>query len=238
MAREKTGEKAGEKPSHLGHRARLRARLLERGGDALADHEILEFLLFAAQPRGDTKPLAKDLLARFGSLSGVLAASPRELAGVSGMGEASIAALKIVPEAARRMAREQAMEAPVIDSWQKVLDYCRISLAHEKVEALHLLFLDRKLRLIADEGQQRGTVDHTPAYPREVVKRALELNASALILVHNHPSGDTTPSQADIAMTREIAEAAGKLGIALHDHLIVGRTGHSSFRALGLLGGG
>ena len=232
------GEKAGEKPHHLGHRARLRARLLERGGEAMADHEILEFLLFSAQPRGDTKPLAKALLARFGSLSAVLAAAPAELAGVSGMGEASIAALKVVPEAARRLAREEAMARPVIDSWQKVLDYCRISLAHEGVEALHLLFLDRKLRLIADERQQRGTVDHTPAYPREVVKRALELNASALILVHNHPSGDTTPSQADIAMTREIAEAAAKLGIALHDHIIIGKGGHSSFRSLGLLESG
>lgn len=231
------GEKAGEKPHHLGHRARLRARLLERGGEALADYEILELLLFAAQPRGDTKPLAKALLARFGSLAAVLTAPPRQLAGVAGMGEASMAALKVVPEAARRLALEQAMDSPVIDSWQKLLDYCRIALAHESVEALHLLFLDRKLRLIADEAQQRGTIDHTPAYPREVVKRALELNASALILVHNHPSGDTRPSQADIAMTRAIAEAAEKLGIALHDHIIVGKSGHSSFRALGLLEG-
>lgn len=231
------GEKAGEKPHHLGHRARLRARLLERGGEALADYEILELLLFAAQPRGDTKPLAKALLARFGSLAAVLTAPPRQLAGVAGMGEASMAALKIVPEAARRLALEQAMDSPVIDSWQKLLDYCRIALAHESVEALHLLFLDRKLRLIADEAQQRGTIDHTPAYPREVVKRALELNASALILVHNHPSGDTRPSQADIAMTRAIAEAVEKLGIALHDHIIVGKSGHSSFRALGLLEG-
>ncbi|MEX0923265.1 MAG: DNA repair protein RadC [Rhodovibrionaceae bacterium] len=229
------GEQAAEKPHHLGHRARLRERLLARGGDALADHEILEFLLFAAQPRGDTKPLAKALLARFGSLSGVLSAAPEQLLGVSGMGAASAAALKVVPEAARRLAREEAMATPVIDSWQKVIDYCRVCLAHEKVESLHLLFLDRKLRLIADEAQQRGTVDHTPAYPREVVKRALELNASALILVHNHPSGDTAPSQADIVMTKEIAAAAEKLGIALHDYLIIGKGGHSSFRALGLL---
>ncbi len=229
------GETAADKPHHLGHRARLRARLLERGGDTLADYELLEFLLFAAQPRGDTKPLAKALLARFGSFAAVLNASPEQLTGVPGMGEASAAALKAIPEAARRLAREEAMDAPVIQSWQKLLDYCRVALAHERIEALHLLFLDRKLRLIADEIQQRGTVDHTPAYPREVVKRALELGASALILVHNHPSGDTTPSQADIAMTKDIAEAAGKLGIALHDHVIVGREGHSSFRALGLL---
>jgi DNA repair protein RadC len=176
------------KPHYIGHRDRLRQRLLEQGGPALADYEVLEFLLFGAKPRADTKPLAKALMKRFGSLAAVLAAEPAELAEVPGLGQASIAALKIVPEAARRLAREQVLGQPVLSSWSKLLDYCRIALAHEKVERFHLLFLDRQNRLIADETQQRGTVDHTPVYPREVVRRALELGASALILVHNHLS--------------------------------------------------
>ncbi|MDX1423482.1 MAG: DNA repair protein RadC [Kiloniellales bacterium] len=223
------------KPHYHGHRDRLRQRLLDQGGGALADYEIIEFLLFAAAPRADTKPLAKALIKRFGSLSAVLSAEPAELAAVSGLGQASIAALKIVPEAARRLAREQVLGQPVLSSWSKLLDYCRIALAHEKVERFHLLFLDRQNRLIADETQQRGTVDHTPVYPREVVRRALELGATALILVHNHPSGDPTPSKADIEMTREIAAAGEKLGISVHDHVVIGRSGETSFKAAGLL---
>lgn len=226
---------AASRPHHLGHRARLRKRLIEQGPGALADYELLEMLLFAGNPRGDTKPLAKTLMARFGSLARVLSATPGELAKVKGLGETGVAALTVVPEAARRLAREQAQEAPVIASWQKLLDYCRITLAHERVECFHVLFLDRKNKLIADERQQRGTVDHTPVYPREVVKRALDLGASALILVHNHPSGDPTPSKADIAMTKAVVEAATKLDIAVHDHVIVGREGHASFKSLGLL---
>jgi DNA repair protein RadC len=226
---------ADEKPHFHGHRDRLRRRLLDKGAASLADYELLEFLLFGAKPRGDAKPLAKALLARFGSLAGVLAASPLELATVAGMGDASIAALKVVPEAARRLALEELSESPVIGSWDKLLAYCRIAMGHEKVEQFRLLFLDRKNRLIADEMQQHGTIDHTPVYPREVVKRALELGASALILVHNHPSGDATPSKADIAMTREIQEAASALGIAIHDHIVIGRAGQQSFKSLGLL---
>ena len=223
------------KPHSHGHRDRLRQRLLGKGGEALADYEILEFLLFGAKPRTDTKPLAKALMKRFGSLSAALAADPAELAEVPEMGQASIAALKIVPEAARRLAREQILGQPVLSSWGKLLDYCRIALAHEKVERFHLLFLDRQNRLIADETQQRGTVDHTPVYPREVVRRALELGATALILVHNHPSGDPTPSKGDIEMTREIVAAGEKLGIAVHDHVVIGRSGETSFKSAGLL---
>ena len=219
---------------YFGHRQRLRERFLERGGTSLADYEVVELLLFGAKARGDVKPLAKSLLREFKTLAGVLSAKPEDLARVSGMGEGSIVALKIVQEAALRLARQETREGPILSSWDKVLNYLRIALAEEKVERFHLLFLDRKNRLIADEEQQRGTVDHTPVYPREVVKRALELGASAVILVHNHPSGDPTPSKADITITREIAEAASKLGIEVHDHIIIGRKGHNSLKSLGL----
>ena len=222
-------------PHYHGHRERLRRRVLDKGVESLSDLEVLEYLLFGARPRGDTKPLAKTLIKRFGSLAGVLSASRQELATVEGLGETSIAALKVVPEAARRLALEEASERPVIASWDKLLAYCRIAMGHEKVEQFRLLFLDKKNRVIADELQQRGTVDHTPVYPREVIKRALELGASALILVHNHPSGDATPSQADIEMTREVQEAAAKLGISVHDHIVIGKSGHNSFKSLGLL---
>jgi DNA repair protein RadC len=222
-------------PHYHGHRERLRRRLLEKGAASLSDHEVLEYLLFGANARGDTKPLAKTLIKRFGSLAGVLAAGPEELGSVKDLGEASIAALKVVPEAARRMALAEASERPVIASWDKLLAYCRITMGREKVEQFRLLFLDRKNRLIADELQQRGTVDHTPVYPREVIKRALELGASSLILVHNHPSGDSTPSRADIDMTRQVQEAAEKLGISVHDHIVIGRSGHNSFKSMGLL---
>jgi DNA repair protein RadC len=226
---------SGEKPHYHGHRDRLRARLLERGGTSLSDYEILEFLLFAANRRGDTKPLAKDLITRFGSLARVLTAPPEALGKVRGMGEASIAALKIVPQAAERLAREEAMTGDVISSWDKLLAYCRQTMAHQPVEQFRLLFLDKRNRLIADEVQQQGTIDHTPVYTREVVKRALELGAAALILVHNHPSGEPEPSAADIAMTEELRAASEKLGIAIHDHLVIGRAGHTSFRSMGLL---
>jgi DNA repair protein RadC len=226
---------ADDKPDHIGHRKRLRERLLQRGDDALADYELIEMLLFAAKARGDTKPLAKALMKRFGSFGAVLMAEPEKLMAVDGMGVVSAAALKVVAESARRLAREEAGEAPIIASWTKLLAYCRVQLAHETVENFHVLFLDRRNRLIADERQQRGTIDHTPVYPREVVKRALELGASAVILVHNHPSGDPTPSKTDIEMTRAIQDAAEKLGIKVHDHVIIGRAGHSSFKAQGLL---
>jgi DNA repair protein RadC len=226
---------AEPKPHYLGHRERLRERILESGGADLLDHEILEYLLCAAQPRGDVKPLAKTLIARFGSLGGVLAAPPGELGTVKGCGDSSIAVIKVAQEAARRLVRESAIKRPVLSSWQQVVDYCRASIGHERIEQFLLLFLDRKNRLIADERQQRGTVDHTPVYPREVVKRALDLQASAIVLVHNHPSGDPSPSRADIEMTRQILEAAEKLGITVHDHLIVTAAGHLSFKAQGLL---
>ncbi|MGO1120993.1 RadC family protein [Rhodovibrionaceae bacterium A322] len=218
-----------------GHRARLRARLLDRGGGALADYELLETLLFAAHARKDTKPIAKALLKRFGSLARVFNASDQDLLSVDGMGQSSLASFRLTQEIARRFTLEEAKGQSVLNSWDKLLAYCRVQLAHEQVENFHLLFLDQKNHLIADERQQRGTVNHTPVYPREVIKRALELNATALILVHNHPSGDPTPSKADIAMTREIKAAAEKLSIQIHDHLIIGKKGHSSFKSLGLL---
>jgi DNA repair protein RadC len=221
-------------PHYHGHRDRLRQRFREGGGTALADYELLELILFQAIPRRDVKPLAKALLQRFGTLGGLLAATREALAG-AGLAESAIDALKATHEAAIRLTREAALDRPVLGSWQNVLDYCRARLAHAAVEEFHLLFLDRKNGLIAAEPQQRGTVDHTPVYPREVVKRALELGASAIILVHNHPSGDPSPSRADIEMTREVQRAAAALGIAVHDHLIVGRQGHASLKGLGLI---
>ncbi|WP_052742012.1 RadC family protein [Kiloniella litopenaei] len=224
-----------EKPHYHGHRDRLRQRLLEKGAESFADYEVLEFLLFGVNPRGDTKPLAKKLIETFGSLAEVFAASPDELKQVAGVGDAAASLLKLIPEAARRLTKDAILEQPVIDSWDRLVEYCTIVMAREKIEQFRLLFLDRKNRLIADEIQQKGTIDHTPVYPREVVKRALELSASALIMVHNHPSGDPSPSQADIAMTKEVKEICGKLGIELHDHLIISKTGNSSFRQLGHL---
>jgi DNA repair protein RadC len=224
-----------DKPDYLGHRARLRERFLKGGADALPDYELLELLLMQAQPRRDMKPLAKALLRRFGTFQRVISADPQELLEVSGVGEAALVTIKTVQAAALRLARAEAMERPVMSSWQKVLDYCRASMAYGKTEQFRLLFLDRKNALIADEVQQRGTVDHTPVYPREVVKRALELGAASIIMVHNHPSGDPTPSKADIAMTREVVEAALKLGISVHDHIVIGASGHASLKSLGLI---
>lgn len=221
-------------PHYHGHRQRLRTRYLEAGAPALQDYELLELLLFPAIPRRDVKPVAKQLLRTFGSLWQVANAPPARLR-EAGLGETAAIAVSAVGAVALRMSRQELLNQPVLGSWQKLLDYCGAAMAGEQTEQFRLLFLDRKNRLIADEVQQRGTVDHTPVYPREVVKRALELGASALILVHNHPSGDPTPSRADIEMTREIARAAEALGVTVHDHLVIGRGRHASFKSLGLL---
>jgi DNA repair protein RadC len=221
---------------NAGHRQRLRQRFMTAGPAALADYELLEMALFRALPRRDTKAIAKHLIDRFGSLSSVLAAEPEQLGKVDGIGEIAIADLKLIRAFAERLGREEIIDSKVISSWAALLDYCRTAMAHEKREQFRILFLDKKNALIADEVQQRGTVDHTPVYPREVVRRALDLSATAIILVHNHPSGDPTPSDADIRMTRTIVEAARHLGIAVHDHVVIGRAGHASFRELGLIG--
>ena len=220
---------------NAGHRERLRARFFAGGADAMPDYELLELTLFAAVPRRDTKPLAKTLIARFGSFSEVIAAPRERLMEIPGIGEAVVGQLKIVEAAAQRLARGKVIGRPALSSWSALLDYCVAAMARIQNEEFRVLFLDRKNVLVADEVQSRGTVDHAPVYPREIVKRALEHGASALILVHNHPSGDVTPSRADIAMTRDIAAAAKALHIAVHDHLVIGRGGHASFKALGLL---
>lgn len=220
---------------HAGHRQRLRDRFLQGGPDALPDYELLELLLFQAQPRRDTKPLAKELLRRFGSFADVISATPAELSEVSGAGDGVVTALKTVQVAALRMARGEIMNKPVISNWQRLMDYCRMNMGRNKVESFRVLFLNHRNELIADEEQQHGTVDHTPVYPREVVKRALELHATAMIMVHNHPSGDPSPSKADIAMTKDVRDAAEKLGIALHDHIIVSKSGSTSFKDLGVI---
>jgi DNA repair protein RadC len=223
-----------ERPHYYGHRQRLRQRLVSAGAENLPDYELLEVILFASNSRADVKPLAKDLLERFGGFAELLSADPEALA-ATGLGLAGVAALKSVREAALRLMRSELRERPVVGSWDKLIDYCTAQIAHGKVEEFHILFLDRKNILIKHERHQRGTVDHTPVYTREVVKRALELGASALILVHNHPSGDPAPSKADIAVTREIVKASAPLGVAVHDHLIIGRGRHTSLRDLGLI---
>ncbi|GHF75893.1 RadC family protein [Seohaeicola zhoushanensis] len=226
----------GRLPSYIAdHRARLRARFMSGGAAALPDYELLELVLFRALPRKDTKPLARALLDRFGDFNRVVSAPPEQLGEVHGVGEAVICDLKVIEAAAHRMARSRVLQRHVISSWDAVLDYCHTTMAHRETEQFRVLFLDRKNILIADEEQARGTVDHVPVYPREVAKRALELNASALILVHNHPSGDPTPSEADIGMTNQIRAACDALGLTLHDHLIVGKSRELSFRAEGLL---
>lgn len=221
-------------PDYLGHRQRLRDRFMQGGGDALPDYELLELLLFSAIPRRDIKPLAKQLIRRFRDFAGVLSASAADLE-AEGLKENAVALIKVVQAGALRLGRAQVLDRPILSSWTALIDYLRAAMAHDSVEQFRLLFLDRKNALIAEEMQTRGTVDHAPVYPREVVKRALELGATALILVHNHPSGDPTPSKADIEMTREIARAAAPLGIALHDHIVIGRGEPVSFRAQGLL---
>ena len=227
-------EASGDTPHYHGHRERLRQRLIAAGAGNLPDYELIEVILFASNPRGDVKPLAKDLLQRFGGFAELLSADTEALAG-AGLGLAGIAALKSVREAALRLMRSELHQRPVVASWDKLIDYCTAHIAHGTVEEFHILFLDRKNVLIKHEQQQRGTIDHTPVYPREVVKRALELQASALILVHNHPSGDPAPSKADIAVTKDIVNAARPLGVTVHDHLIIGRGRHTSLRDLGLI---
>lgn len=222
-------------PHYHGHRERLRARFREAGHDALTDYEMLELLLFRALPRRDVKPLAKQLIAKFGSFAEVISAPAARLAEVKGLGEAAITELKVVQAAASRLTKGAVQKRPVLSSWSAVLDYCRAAMAFADREQLRVLFLDKRNQLIADELQQTGTVDHTPVYPREVVKRALELSSTAIIIVHNHPSGDPTPSRADIQMTQTIVEVARPLGISVHDHIIVGKDGHTSFKGLKLI---
>jgi len=209
-------------PHYHGHRDRLRARFREAGPDALADYEMLELVLFRAIPQRDVKPLAKTLLDKFGSFAEAISAPPERLKEVGGLGDAAV----------QRLAKGQLRKRPVLSSWSSVLDYCRTAQAFSEKEQFRILFLDKRNQLIADEVQQQGTIDHTPVYPREVVKRALELSATAIILVHNHPSGDPTPSSADIEMTRQVASIAKPLGVALHDHIIVGKDGHVSLKGL------
>ncbi len=222
-------------PSSAGHRQRLKDRFLNGGPESLPDYELLELVLFSAIPRRDTKPVAKRLLEQFGSFAEVINASPNRLMEVEGVGAAAVTQLKVIRASALRLMRIGIMQKPVLASWKAVLDYCRAAMGFQDREQFRILFLDRKNRLIADEVQQEGTVDHTPVYIREIVKRARELSACAVILVHNHPSGDPTPSPADVGMTRQIVEASKPLGIAVHDHIIVGRQGHASFKALKLL---
>ncbi|MCX7646340.1 MAG: DNA repair protein RadC [Rhodobacteraceae bacterium] len=227
---------AGRLPSYIrDHRRRLRERFMTGGPDAVPDYELLELVLFGAVPRQDMKPLARRLLEVFGDFNGVLSAPPARLAAVEGVGEAVVCALKVVEAAAHRLARARVLGRPVLSSWDALVSYCHTAMSHRETEQFRVLYLDRKNVLIADEPQASGTVDHVPVYPREVVKRALELNASALILVHNHPSGDPSPSDSDVAMTYRIRDAAEALGIVLHDHLIIGRSRELSFRAAGYL---
>ena len=231
-------EDAGVKPPaphYLGHRDRLKTRFMAGGPDAIPDYELLEMVLFRAIRRGDTKALAKSLLARFGTFAEVLSAEPERLMEVKGIGEAVANDLKIVHAAALRLMKGQVKNRPLLSSWSAILDYVRAAMAFNDIEMFRILFLDKKNQLIADEVQQEGTIDHTPAYPREVVKRALELGASAVVLVHNHPSGDPTPSMADIDMTKRITDAGARLGVMVHDHVIVARKGHVSLRQLGLM---
>ena len=224
-----------EAPHYLGHRERLRERFHSAGADALSDYELLEMVLFAAQPRRDMKPLAKKLIAKFGSFAEVIHAPETRLREIKGVGDATINGLKLIAAAAHRIARGELKQRTALSSWNDVIDYCRISMAFADKEQFRILFLDKRNQLIADEVQQTGTVDHTPVYPREVIKRALELSATAIILVHNHPSGDPTPSQADIQMTKAIIDIAAPLGISVHDHIIVGKNGHASLKGLRLM---
>ena len=224
-----------EPPHYLGHRERLRSRLREAGLEAIADYELIELVLFRAIPRRDVKPLAKALIARFGSFAEAIAAEPARLAEVEGMSQGAIAEFKIVEAGARRFAKGVARKRLPVGSFSAVVDYCRTAMAFDAREEFRVLFLDRKNGLIADESQGVGTVDQTPVYPREVVRRALELSATAVILVHNHPSGDPTPSTQDVKMTLDIIAVAQPLGVAVHDHIIVGRDGHASLKGLRLI---
>jgi DNA repair protein RadC len=224
-----------EAPHYHGHRERLRERFRGVGADALSDYELLEMVLFRALPRRDVKPLAKSLIGRFGSFAETVHAPDARLREIGGLGEAAITEIKLIAAAASRIAKGQLTQRAVLSSWAAVLDYCRTAMAFADKEQFRILFLDKRNQLIADEVQQVGTVDHTPVYPREVVKRALELSATAIVMVHNHPSGDPTPSQADIQMTKAVIEVSRPLGIAVHDHIIVGKHGHASLKGLKLI---
>ncbi len=217
-------------PHFLGHRERLKDRFRNGGADAVPDYELLEMVLYRAIRRGDTKPIAKLLLARFGTFAEVISAEPERLMEVKGVGEGIVTELKIVHAAAMRLMRGQVINRHVLTTWTAIIEYVRAAMAFADIEQFRVLYLDKKNQLIADEVQQEGTVDHTPVYPREVVKRALELGASAIVLVHNHPSGDPTPSMADVEMTKKVIDAGQRLGVLVHDHIIVGRKGHTSFR--------
>ena len=222
-------------PDHSGHRARLRKRLAEQGGDGLLDHELIEYLLALAIPRRDTKPLAKALLAEFGGIGGLLSADGEALARVPGMGETSVAAIKIAHAAALRLLHAEVKERPVLGNWQALLDYLRADMVHHAIERVRVLHLNTRNLLIRDELMSEGSIDEAAFYVREVIRRAIDLGSAAVILVHNHPSGDPTPSRADIEVTRNMAEAGKRMGIAVHDHIIMGTSGHSSLRALGLM---
>jgi DNA repair protein RadC len=225
-----------ETPHYIGHRSRLRERFLDaRGGDALPDYELLELILFSARPRGDVKPLAKRLLKQFGSFSKVMYADESALRAVDEVGDAVIAALKTVRVSAQRMIKSEIGTQPVIQSWSALMDYCKLAMGQEKIEQFRVLFLNHRHALIADEVMQQGTINHTPVYPREIVKRALELSAAAIILLHNHPSGDPTPSKADIDITQKIIEAAATINVTVHDHVIITESGHYSFKSFGLI---
>ena len=231
-----SSEKAAkQKPSYLGHRERLRERFVKGGPDALPDYELLELLLFRSLPRRDTKPIAKALIEQFGSFAEVISAEPSRLTDVKGIGDSVAIDLKLIQATALRLSQGSILKKTALHSWSQLIDYCRASMAYKNKEQFRILFLDKKNYLIADEVQSQGTIDHTPVYIREVIHRALELAASSIILVHNHPSGDVTPSRADIEMTKRIIAAADAISIRVHDHIIVGRDGHASFRALQLL---
>jgi DNA repair protein RadC len=220
---------------HAGHRARLRQRLIDSGGDGLLDHELIEYLLALAIPRRDTKPLAKALLAEFGGIGGLMAADPQALKRVSGMGDTSIAAIRIVHATALRMIRAEVSDKPVLANWQALLDYLHAEMAHHPIERVRVLHLNTRNMLIRDEKISEGSIDEAAVHVREVIRRAIDLGSAALILVHNHPSGDPAPSRADIDLTRGIIEAGKRLGIAVHDHIIIGTQGHSSLRSMGLI---
>ncbi len=235
MKPEQKQDNSTQKPHYAGHRQRLRDRFVTGGEKALQDYELLELLLFMAIPRRDVKPLAKTLLSKFGSLPELMSASHPALCQIEGISENTATAIKTVSAIAARMMKQELMQKPVLNNWARLMDYCHMTMAHETKEHFRILFLNKKNELIADEIQGSGTVDHTPAYPREIMKRSLELGATAIILVHNHPSGDPKPSHADIDMTNTIIESARPFDIVIHDHIIIARNGHTSFRSEGLI---
>ncbi len=223
------------KKHYHGHRERLRQRFAQNGSSSLQDYELLELILFRLLPRRDTKPIAKAMIERFGNFPEAISAPSHLLEEIDGLGKTAIIDLKVILAATQRFSKESILDRPILGSWGELINYCNTQMAYETKEQFRILFLDKKNFLIADEVQQIGTVDHTPVYPREVIKRSFELSATALILVHNHPSGDPTPSKADIQMTKEIDNIAKPLGITVHDHIIIGRSGHSSLRGLKLI---